>query len=123
MDTLSIALRLVAEPTRLEILRLVWSQERSAGEIAGHFPVTFGAVSQHLGQLLGAGLLRRRRDGHHLYYTANREALGPLATALQAMWTERLDTLKSLAEQEQRKIDAGIAKTSRPKRKNRKENP
>ena len=42
------ALQVVGDPRRREILRLVWDRELGAGEIAGRFPVTFGAVSQHL---------------------------------------------------------------------------
>lgn len=95
------AMQLLAEPSRLAIVRLVWTTERSAGEIARNFATTFGAVSQHLRRLLDAGLVVRRRDGKRLFYKANREALGPLAAALEAMWAEKLDTLKTLAEAEQ----------------------
>lgn len=107
---MSAALQLLAEPTRMEILRLVWSQERSAGEIAGRFAVTFGAVSQHLGRLLAGGLVRRRREGKHLFYRAEPAALGPLAAVLEALWAEKLDSLKSMAEAEQRAIDRRNAK-------------
>lgn len=102
---MSAALALLAEPTRMEILRLVWSQERCAGDIARRFTVTFGAVSQHLSRLLGGGLVRRRREGKRLYYRAERTALGPLASALEAMWAEKLNTLKQRAEAEQARID------------------
>lgn len=94
-------MQLLAEPSRLEIVRLVWTTERSAGEIAKNFTTTFGAVSQHLRRLLEAGLIIQRRDGKRLFYKTNRAALGPLAAALEAMWTEKLDTLKELAEAEQ----------------------
>ncbi len=98
-------LSLLIEPTRLEILRLVWTRELSAGQIARQFATTFGAVSQHLRRLLDAGAVQRRRDGRMLYYSANRAALGPLAAALEALWTAQLGTLKQLAEAEQRRID------------------
>lgn len=99
-------LQLLGNDCRREILRLVWLQELGAGEIARHFRVTFGAISQHLTLLLNAGLVQRRRDGRRLYYAAKREALGPLAVALEAMWTERLGVLKQLAEAEQQRIDS-----------------
>lgn len=87
------ALQVVAEPRRREILHLVWDRELSSGEIAGRFDLTFGAVSQHLGVLRGAGLVNVRRDGNRRLYLANRERLGPLAPALEAMWTSSLDRL------------------------------
>jgi DNA-binding transcriptional ArsR family regulator len=69
------AVRVVAEPRRRDILRLVWDAERSAGEIAAHFDVTFGAISQHLSVLREAGLVAVRRDGTRRFYRADREAL------------------------------------------------
>jgi DNA-binding transcriptional ArsR family regulator len=93
------ALNAVAEPRRRAILRLVWDAERSAGEVAGQFDVTFGAVSQHLGVLRRAGLVSVRKDGTRRLYRANREALGPLVTWLESMWASELDTLATLAEQ------------------------
>ncbi|MGE3180248.1 MAG: ArsR/SmtB family transcription factor [Phycisphaerae bacterium] len=96
------ALELLAQPVRLQIMQLIWDVERSAGEIAGRFQVTFGAVSQHLAKLRSAKLITQRRDGRTIYYRANREALGPLAPALEAMWRDQLNVLKSLAEEEER---------------------
>ncbi len=91
-------LQVVGEPRRRDILRLVWDQERSAGEIADAMPVTFGAVSQHLGILRSAGFVTVRRAGNHRYYRADRRALGPLAQALEAMWSDSLDRLAEAVE-------------------------
>ena len=96
------ALHAVAEPRRREILRLVWDAERSAGDVAAHFDVTFGAVSQHLAVLRKAGLVSVRKDGNRRLYRADRAALGPLATWLESMWSAELDTLAALAEQVER---------------------
>lgn len=90
---------MVAEPRRREILRLVWDEEHSAGEIAAQFPVTFGAVSHHLTILREAGLVRMRRDGKRRLYRADRAALGDLAPALEAIWAAGLDRLARAAEQ------------------------
>ena len=94
--------QVIAEPRRREILRLVWDAERQASEIAQHFDVTFGAISQHLGVLRQAGLVVVRRDGTRRFYRANREALAPFASLLQQMWTSQLDTLADLAERAER---------------------
>lgn len=92
------ALQVIGEPRRREILRLVWDRERSAGEIADALPVTFGAVSQHLGVLREAGFVSVRRAGSHRFYRADRRALGPLADALEAMWSSSLDRLAAAVE-------------------------
>lgn len=93
------ALAVLGEPRRRAILRLVWDGERSAGEIAAEFDVTFGAVSQHLGVLRRAGLVSVRKDGTRRFYRADREALGPLAGWLEQMWAGELDRLAALAEE------------------------
>ncbi|OII66372.1 helix-turn-helix transcriptional regulator [Streptomyces sp. CC77] len=96
------AVQVVAEPRRREILRLIWDDELSAGDIAARFEVTFGAVSQHLKVLRDTGLVTLRKDGTKRFYRADREALGPLADYLQAMWGTKLDTLARLAEEAER---------------------
>jgi DNA-binding transcriptional ArsR family regulator len=93
-------LQIVAEPSRREILRLVWDDELTAGEIAGRFAVTFGAVSHHLAVLRDAGYVRVRRDGNRRYYRADKGRLGPLAPTLVAMWSSTLDTLADTVEDE-----------------------
>lgn len=93
----------LAAPRRREIVRLVWDRERTAGEIAAHFDVTWGAVSQHLTRLRAAGVLVQRRDGNRRYYRADRETLRPVARALKLMWEQQLDRLQALAEEEERK--------------------
>ena len=91
-------MRALAEPRRREILRLVWDGEHTAGDIAAHFDVTFGAVSQHLGVLRQAGLVVVRRDGTRRFYRADRAALAPFTALLEQMWSGRLDRLAELAE-------------------------
>jgi DNA-binding transcriptional ArsR family regulator len=91
----------VASPRRQEILRLVWTQERSAGEIrAAMSDVTFGAVSLQLKTLADAGLVHTRAQGRHRFYLAKREALGPMAALLERMWDDALWRLKLAAELE-----------------------
>src|SRR5262245_37420826 len=95
---MSALLTAVALPRRQEILRLIWSQERSAGDIAAHMTITFGAVSQHLALLRSVGAVSVERRGKQRIYRANRETLGPLAHHLEASWTKQLLELKALAE-------------------------
>ena len=93
------ALKVVAEPRRREILRLVWNRELAAGDIAGRFDVSFAAVSQHLGVLRDVGFVSVRRDGRTRYYRADRKALGPLRPMLEKLWGDSLDRLVNLIEE------------------------
>ena len=94
----TLSLEVVAQPRRRSILRMVWDEELSAGEIAERVPVSFPAVSQHLRKLLSAGLVTVRQDGRRRYYRARRGNMGTLEIYLEQMWSESLDRLKTLAE-------------------------
>jgi DNA-binding transcriptional ArsR family regulator len=97
------ALRAIAEPRRRRILRLVWDDELSAGEIASHFDVTRPAVSQHLNVLKEAGLVSERRNGTRRLYRARPQGLAELKAFLDEFWGDRLDVLKREAEREEKK--------------------
>jgi DNA-binding transcriptional ArsR family regulator len=91
----------VASPRRREILRLIWREERSAGDIHQALgDVTFGAVSLQLRTLTDAGVLDVRTEGRHRYYKARREAFGPMGRMLEQMWEDALWGLKLRAELE-----------------------
>lgn len=99
----AVALQVLAEPRRQQLVRQLLAGERSAGELHDAVgEVTFGAVSQHLRKLLEAGVVRRRREGRRRIYSLDRARLGPLVPALEAMWTDRLGALKDAVEAEAR---------------------
>ena len=93
-------IRLITEPRRRRILQLVWSEEMTAGEIADHFDVTFGAISQHLAALREAGFVTVRRDGNRRWYAVDRDRLEPFRSLLEAMWSDTLDRLAAAVEAE-----------------------
>ena len=95
------ALTAMASPRRREILRLVWRDERAAGDIHAAMPdVTFGAVSLQLRALVEAGLVDVRSEGRNRFYRARREAFGPVGRMLERMWEDALWQLKLRAELE-----------------------
>lgn len=93
-------LLVLAEPRRRQILSLVWDEELPAGQIASHFEVTFGAISQHLGVLLDAGFVHVRKEGNRRVYSADKEGLGPLRPVLESMWSDTLDRLATAIERD-----------------------
>src|SRR4051812_32530118 len=114
------ALKALAEPRRREILRLVWSQELPATAIADNFPdVTRPAISQHLGVLKEAGLVRERRDGTRRLYRAEHDEMDKLRRFLDDFWASGLDRLRDAAEAAQRSTDrrkTSSGKTARRKK-------
>ena len=68
-------LKALADPTRREILNLLKSGTKSAGEISEHFDITAAAISRHLSVLKEADLIEDNREGKYIYYTLNASVL------------------------------------------------
>jgi|ERR1017187_1463998 DNA-binding transcriptional ArsR family regulator len=97
MDTL---LKAIAEPKRRDIIRLIWSRELPAAEIAEYFPdVTRSAISQHLSVLKKNGVIHERREGTRRLYSVNRSEIVKLRAFLDSFWSDSLERLRDLAEQ------------------------
>ena len=64
-------LKALADPTRREILHLLKSGKRSAGEISDHFDITAAAISRHLSLLKDADLIQDTREGKYIFYELN----------------------------------------------------
>ncbi len=68
-------LKALADPTRREILNLLRSGKRSAGEIAEQFDISAAAISRHLSVLKEADLISDTRDGKYIFYELNTTVL------------------------------------------------
>ena len=63
-------LRIMGEPSRLSILLACLEAERPVGELAVELGLSPSLVSHHLRLLRAARIVRARRDGKRVYYTA-----------------------------------------------------
>ena len=68
-------LKALADPTRREILNLLKSGRKSAGDISDHFDITAAAISRHLSVLKEADLIEDARDGKYIFYELNTSVL------------------------------------------------
>jgi DNA-binding transcriptional ArsR family regulator len=59
----------VAEPNRLLLLRLLLDGERCVKECVEYTRLVQSLVSKHLGRLVDAGLVERRRSGRRNYHS------------------------------------------------------
>lgn len=91
--------RALAEPKRVEILKLLRDRERAVGEIAGHFDVTRPAISQHLRVLSDAGLVTARQEGTKRLYSIQPEGIEELRQFVAEFWDTRLERLKEAVEE------------------------
>lgn len=65
----------LSDARRREVLEMLRSGRKSAGEIAERFDVSAATVSHHLALLKKAGLVTVTREGTFLYYELNTGAL------------------------------------------------
>lgn len=80
-ETVAAFFRALADRTRLTIVRSLAEGDLRVGEIVDQLGLPQNAVSYHLKQLRGVGLLRDRRssaDGRDIYYSIDQERLALL---------------------------------------------
>ena len=64
------ALRMLADGTRLRLMWLLRDGEHDVSSLVAAVGAARPAVSQHLSKLLLAGLVRSRREGRRVFYSA-----------------------------------------------------
>ena len=99
--TTSDAFNAVAEPRRRNILIHLADKERSVGEIVVALGIEQPSVSKHLKVLQRVGLVRVRRNGRHMMYRTNSEAIRPLyewTQFFEQFWSHQLSRIKERAE-------------------------
>jgi DNA-binding transcriptional ArsR family regulator len=98
---LDAAFHALADPTRRGMLASLALGEKSVGELAAPFAMSFAGASKHVKVLEGAGLVARRKVGRMHMCTLKPE---PLAAAEQWLrqwerfWTVRLGQLEAIIE-------------------------
>ena len=100
-EQLNSAFHALADPTRRGMLASLALGEKSVGELAAPFRMTFAGASKHVKVLENAGLIARRRVGR---MQLCRIEPAPLAEAQQWLrqwerfWIDNLDRLQTLVE-------------------------
>jgi DNA-binding transcriptional ArsR family regulator len=96
----------LADPTRRGMLATLALGEKSIGELAEPFAMSFAGAAKHVKVLEGAGLVARRKVGRNQLCRLNP---APLAAADQWLrqweqfWNVRLDRLEALIAEDAQK--------------------
>lgn len=85
--TSDLVFKALADPTRRKILKLLNGQERTAGQLAEHFPISAPSMSHHFNLLKQADLIFARRDGQQIYYSLNTTVFQDLTTFMMDLFT------------------------------------
>jgi len=95
----------LSDPTRRAILARLAQGEATVTELADPFSISLPAISKHLRVLERAGLLNRRKEGrtHRIKLAAYPlRAAAEWLTAYEDFWTDSLDNLTTMLNDERR---------------------
>ena len=87
---------LLAEPTRLKILHAICQSERSVSAIVSETGATQTNVSRHLGLMLQAGVVSRRREGSTVFYRVANPEFVEICRSVCVQIASRIDEQKPL---------------------------
>ena len=86
----------LSEPTRLKILHTICQDERSVSAIVEETGATQTNVSRHLGLMLHAGVVSRRRQGNTVYYRVANPEFVEICRTVCVQIAGRIDEQKPL---------------------------
>jgi DNA-binding transcriptional ArsR family regulator len=76
----------MANPQRLEMLRILAEGEVSVGDLSVKIGLSQSALSQHLSKLRQKRLVRTRREAQTIYYSCEEPAVLKMLAALQDIY-------------------------------------
>ena len=95
----------LADPTRRAMLARLADGERSIGELAEPFAMSFAGAAKHVGVLERAGLVERRRAGRQQMCRLKAERLREAALWLRqwdVFWNSALGRLEAIVAEDNR---------------------
>ena len=100
----------LSDPTRRGMLASLALGEKSIGELAQPFAMSFAGASKHVKVLEDAGLIARRKKGRTHLIMIEAKPLEEAERWLrqwEKFWTVRLDRLKALIERDKKETKNG----------------
>jgi rhodanese-related sulfurtransferase len=96
-DALASVAKALASGRRAEIVDVLAQGERPVEEIATEITQSVANTSQHLQQLLRAGLVRTRREGTRIYYALADDRVAELWAMMRAVAADHVGQIEQLA--------------------------
>jgi len=84
--------RLLSDPTRLKILHTLGDQEMNVTDLVSATGTGQANISKHLGTLLGAGIVSRRKEGLNSIYSVSDETIFELCEVVCSRLKKQLET-------------------------------
>jgi DNA-binding transcriptional ArsR family regulator len=90
LELVAARFRVLSEPSRLRILHTLGRSEMSVGDLVEATNASQANTSKHLGMLLDAGIVARRKDGLNAYYRVADESIFELCELVCSRLSEQL---------------------------------
>lgn len=101
LDLIAARFRVLAEPMRLRILHTLGHSEMTVGDLVDATGAGQANTSKHLGILLDAGIVARRKEGLNAFYRVADDSIFELCEVVCSSLADRLaaqhGTIKSFA--------------------------
>jgi DNA-binding transcriptional ArsR family regulator len=97
-EMIAARLRVIGDPTRIRILDLLRDGELSVASMTERLETSQQNVSKHLGILLQAGIVGRRKEGTTSYYRVADQTVYALCEQVCGGLATRLSELNALVE-------------------------
>lgn len=88
IDTAKI-LKAISDPKRLKIVDMLSCHAQCANKLQEAFAITQPTLSHDMKVLVESGLVLDRRDGKHIFYTLNPDALDELHTIMGMIFKKK----------------------------------
>ncbi len=92
LEMIASRFRLLADPTRLRILHTLGNGEMNVGELVIAAKTGQANVSKHLGAMLEAGIVSRRKEGLNAIYRVSDETIFELCEVVCSRLKAQLET-------------------------------
>jgi DNA-binding transcriptional ArsR family regulator len=96
VDLIARRFRVIGEPMRIRLLDRLRQGEASVSELTAALGASQQSVSKHLGLLLEAGIVGRRREGTHVLYSIADESIISLCEQVCGGIQRQLEELNAL---------------------------
>ena len=109
-ERLDATFRALADPTRRGMIASLALGEKSIGELAEPFAMSFAGASKHVKVLEDAGLIARRRVGRTHLISIDAKPLEEAERWMrrwEKFWNKRLDRLEALIERDKKENENG----------------
>ena len=92
LEMIASRFRLLSDPMRLKILHTLGDEEMNVTDLVGATGAGQANVSKHLGILLNAGIVSRRKEGLNSIYSVSDETIFELCEVVCSRLKKQLET-------------------------------